>query len=186
LVRSIKVALSKVLGRCHAKPDELRTVLCEIEARINDRPLTIVSDRPDDQLALTPAHFLIGRELSSLPDRDCDGKQVQGDNRVLSRLHRRWRYQRKLVDHLWTRWKREYLVTLSSRGKWRKVQEKPRIGDVVLIIEPNIPRSRAPFGRIVELFCSRDGMARSAKLQTARGLVTRSVRSLVLLEPGAD
>ncbi|KRX20472.1 hypothetical protein T07_8598 [Trichinella nelsoni] len=63
LVRSIKVALSKVLGRCHAKPDDLRTVLCEIEARINDRPLTIVSDRPDDQLALTPAHFLIGREL---------------------------------------------------------------------------------------------------------------------------
>ncbi|KRZ54428.1 hypothetical protein T02_13454 [Trichinella nativa] len=186
LVRSIKVALSKVLGRCHAKPDELRTVLCEIEARINDRPLTIVSDRPDDQLALTPAHFLIGRELSSLPDRDCDGKQVQGDNRVLSRLHRRWRYQRRLVDHLWTRWKQEYLVTLSSRGKWRKLQEKPRIGDVVLIIEPNIPRSRAPFGRIVELFCSRDGMARSARLQTARGLVTRSVRSLVLLEPGAD
>ncbi|KRY76839.1 hypothetical protein T4A_9087 [Trichinella pseudospiralis] len=61
LVRSIKVALNYVLGRCHAKPDKLRTVLCEIEARINDRPLTIVSDRPDDQLALTPAHFLIGR-----------------------------------------------------------------------------------------------------------------------------
>ncbi|KRZ54419.1 hypothetical protein T02_1 [Trichinella nativa] len=68
LVRSIKVALN-------AKPDELRTVLCEIE-----RPLTIVSDRPDEQLELTPAHFLIGRELSSLPDRDCDGKQVQADN----------------------------------------------------------------------------------------------------------
>ncbi|KRY83372.1 hypothetical protein T4D_7772 [Trichinella pseudospiralis] len=43
---------------------------------------------------------------------------------------------------------------------------------------------RAPFGRIVELLYSRDSMARSAKLQTARGLVARSVRSLVLLEPG--
>ncbi|KRY84459.1 hypothetical protein T4D_12181 [Trichinella pseudospiralis] len=138
LVRSIKVALNKVLGRCHAKLDELRTVLCEIEARINHRPLTIVSDRPDDQLALTPAHFLIGQELSSLPGRDCDGKQVQSENRVLQ-LHRRWRYQRKLVDHLWTCWKQEYLVTLSSRGKWRKLQKKPRIGDVVLIVEPNIP-----------------------------------------------
>ncbi|KRX81268.1 hypothetical protein T4E_5551, partial [Trichinella pseudospiralis] len=138
LVRSIKVALNKVLGRCHAKLDGLRTVLCEIEARINHRPLTIVSDRPDDQLALTPAHFLIGQELSSLPGRDCDGKQVQSENRVLQ-LHRRWRYQRKLVDHLWTCWKQEYLVTLSSRGKWRKLQKKPRIGDVVLIVEPNIP-----------------------------------------------
>ncbi|KRZ00519.1 hypothetical protein T11_8487 [Trichinella zimbabwensis] len=51
LVRTIKVALCKVLGRCHVKCDELRTVLCEIKARINDRLLTIVSDRPDEQLA---------------------------------------------------------------------------------------------------------------------------------------
>ncbi|KRZ54413.1 hypothetical protein T02_6198 [Trichinella nativa] len=28
-----------------------------------------------------------------------------------------------------------------------------------IIIEPNIPRCQALFGRIVELFCSRDGMA---------------------------
>ncbi|KRZ66613.1 hypothetical protein T10_7670 [Trichinella papuae] len=41
LVRSVKVALTKVLGRSRADPEELRTVLCEIEARINDRPLTI-------------------------------------------------------------------------------------------------------------------------------------------------
>ncbi|KRZ84096.1 hypothetical protein T08_12499 [Trichinella sp. T8] len=58
LVRSIKVALSKVIGRCHAKPDELHTVLCEMEARINGRPLTTVSDIPDGQLALTQALFL--------------------------------------------------------------------------------------------------------------------------------
>ncbi|KRY46932.1 hypothetical protein T03_10670 [Trichinella britovi] len=55
LVRSIKVSLSKVIGRCHAKPDELHTVLCEMEARINGRPLTTVSDIPDGQLALTQA-----------------------------------------------------------------------------------------------------------------------------------
>ncbi|KRX46960.1 hypothetical protein T05_15328 [Trichinella murrelli] len=55
LVRSIKVALSKVIGRCHAKPDELHKVLCEMEARINGRPLTTVSDIPDGQLALTQA-----------------------------------------------------------------------------------------------------------------------------------
>ncbi|KRX52637.1 hypothetical protein T09_15617 [Trichinella sp. T9] len=54
LVRSIKVALSKVIGRCHAKPDELHTVLCEVEARINGRPLTtnpsqkpLLNNQPD-------------------------------------------------------------------------------------------------------------------------------------------
>ncbi|KRY47182.1 hypothetical protein T03_10512 [Trichinella britovi] len=34
---------------------------------------------------------MIFRELSSLPDRDCDGRPVRGSNRVLTRLHRRWR-----------------------------------------------------------------------------------------------
>ncbi|KRZ79631.1 hypothetical protein T10_10510 [Trichinella papuae] len=70
LVQSVKVSLMKFLGRSRANPEELRTMLCEIEARINDQPLTMVSDRADDEIALTLAHFLIGRELSSLPDRD--------------------------------------------------------------------------------------------------------------------
>ncbi|KRX29452.1 hypothetical protein T06_15011, partial [Trichinella sp. T6] len=41
--------------------------LCEIEARINDRPLVFMGDDIDGEAALTPAHFLIGRELSRLP-----------------------------------------------------------------------------------------------------------------------
>ncbi|KRY45648.1 hypothetical protein T03_16907, partial [Trichinella britovi] len=40
LVRSVKTALKATLGQCLAAPDELRTVLCEVEARVNDRPLT--------------------------------------------------------------------------------------------------------------------------------------------------
>ncbi|KRY67843.1 hypothetical protein T4A_13413 [Trichinella pseudospiralis] len=56
LVRMVKVALTKVLGRSRAGPEEQRTVLCEIEARINDRPLTIVSDRADDDI-FSPQHI---------------------------------------------------------------------------------------------------------------------------------
>ncbi|KRZ49688.1 hypothetical protein T02_9300 [Trichinella nativa] len=52
LVRSIKVALSKVIGRCHAKPDELHTVLCEMEARINGRPLTTDDEKLVEALCL--------------------------------------------------------------------------------------------------------------------------------------
>ncbi|KRZ18721.1 hypothetical protein T11_10456 [Trichinella zimbabwensis] len=92
LVQSVKVSLIKVLGRSRANPEELRTMLCEIEARINDRPLTMVSDRVDDEMALTLAHFLIGRELSSLPDRDRHCQPVRRDSRSLALLHRRWRH----------------------------------------------------------------------------------------------
>ncbi|KRY58771.1 hypothetical protein T03_7489 [Trichinella britovi] len=183
LVRSVKVALTKVLGRSRADPEELRTVLCEIEARINDRPLTIVSDRADDDLALTPAHFLIGRELSALPDRDHHGRPVRGDSRSLTLLHRRWRYQRKMVEHLWSRWKREYLVTLSARGKWKKLQQQPRVGDIVLVAEQSLPRSQWALGRITELQDGIDGVARSARVKISNGMITRSVRSLILVEP---
>ncbi|KRY21298.1 hypothetical protein T12_2065 [Trichinella patagoniensis] len=50
--------------------EELETVLSEIKVRINNRPLIIMSDCADNDLALNPANFLIDKELSSLPDRD--------------------------------------------------------------------------------------------------------------------
>ncbi|KRY55050.1 hypothetical protein T03_8481 [Trichinella britovi] len=157
LVKSVKVALTKVLGRSRADTEELRTVLCEIEARINDRPLMIVSDRADDDLALTPAHFLIGRELSALPDRDHHGRPVRGDSRSLTLLYRRWRYQRKM--------------------------QQPRVGDIALVAEQNLPRSQWALGRITELQDGIDGVARSARVKISNGMITRSVMSLILVEP---
>ncbi|KRZ91532.1 hypothetical protein T08_8271 [Trichinella sp. T8] len=62
--------------------------------------------------------------------------------------------------------------------------EQSAVGDVVLIIELNTPCSQAQLGRIGELLCSEDGRTPSAKLQTVSSLITRSVRSLVLLETG--
>ncbi|KRZ52415.1 hypothetical protein T02_13732 [Trichinella nativa] len=141
LVQSVKLSLIKVLGRKRVNPEELRTVLCEIEAIINDRTLTIVSDRAYDDMALNLAHFLSSRELSSLPDRDRLYKLVRRDNRSLALLHRRWRHQRKMVDHLWSHWKREYLVTLSAPGKWKEPGQQPSVGDIVLMTEQNLPRS---------------------------------------------
>ncbi|KRY91134.1 hypothetical protein T4D_15922 [Trichinella pseudospiralis] len=116
LVRSVKAALMATLCQCLAAPDELRTVLCEVEARVNDRPLTFVGSDLDEEMALTPAHFLIGRSLASFPDRS--NSADRGTLRSsLRHLLRRWSYQQKLVRAFWKRWKREYVVTLSSRGK---------------------------------------------------------------------
>ncbi|KRZ04035.1 hypothetical protein T4B_2422 [Trichinella pseudospiralis] len=48
MVRSVKAALRKAVGRRMLNFDELRTVLCEVEARINDRPPTLVFDEPQE------------------------------------------------------------------------------------------------------------------------------------------
>ncbi|KRX51142.1 hypothetical protein T05_9409 [Trichinella murrelli] len=182
LVRSVKTALKATLGQCLAAPDELRTVLCEVEARVNDRPLTFVGSDLDEEMALTPAHFLIGRSLASFPDRSNSADRGTLRSSLRHLLHR-WSYQQKLVGAFWKRWKREYVVTLSSRGKWKKLHEQPRVGDVVLVADYNTPRRRWSLGRIVELLTGGGGLTRSAKVKTAAGTLCRSVRTLVLLEP---
>ncbi|KFD60478.1 hypothetical protein M514_27358 [Trichuris suis] len=68
LLRSVETPLRKVLGHALFTGIELGTVLSEIEAMVTVRPLTFVSDDPKDLNALTPFHFLTGRELKGFSD----------------------------------------------------------------------------------------------------------------------
>ena len=58
LVRSVRRVLTSVL--CHQTLDDegLQTVLCEVEAILNSRPITKVSDEKDHLEALAPNHIL--------------------------------------------------------------------------------------------------------------------------------
>ena len=57
MVKSTKRCLRKVVGRAKLYYDELSTLLVEIEAVINSRPLTYLSAEDLDE-PLTPSHFL--------------------------------------------------------------------------------------------------------------------------------
>lgn len=70
MVGLTKRCLRKMIGRAKLTYDELLTAIVEVEMILNSRPLTYVS--PDDiEEPLTPAHFLTGRRLLSLPDTLC-------------------------------------------------------------------------------------------------------------------
>ena len=57
--RTVQQVFNSVLRNRVLDDYEMHTVFCEIEAVINNRPLTKVSDDPDDLLdALTPSHLL--------------------------------------------------------------------------------------------------------------------------------
>ena len=67
-MKSFKVHLKRVVGDARLTYEELATVLTQIEACLNSRPLAALPE-PDDGLeVLTPGHFLIGRPLEALPD----------------------------------------------------------------------------------------------------------------------
>ncbi|KRY45546.1 hypothetical protein T03_9972 [Trichinella britovi] len=141
--KSMKNALRKVLGKALLRSWELHTVLCELEARINDRPLTLLSEDPHDCAPLTPAHFLIGRELASFPIPAASTSAPTNASSL------------------------QYLVTLTSRGKWTKIGRQPEKGDLVFLVEEGVPRNCWKLGVITKPLTGSDGVTRSAKVRTA-------------------
>ena len=68
VVKSIKTHLRKIIGNVKLTFEELSTLLTQIEACLNSRPLVPFPGDDDGIEALTPGHFLIGRPLQALPD----------------------------------------------------------------------------------------------------------------------
>jgi hypothetical protein len=59
----MKRCLRKVLGKSQLTKEQLNTTLVNTEAAVNSRPIT----QGEDSAALTPAHFLIGEGLATIP-----------------------------------------------------------------------------------------------------------------------
>lgn len=148
--------------------EEYSTILTEIEAILNSRPLTPLSRDPTDLSALTPSHFLIGDSLLQPAQRNlCDTP----DNRLS-----RWQHLQKLRQHFWRRWQSEYLNELQSRGKWTNTGENLHADALMLLKEDNVPPLQWTLGRIVQLHPGPDGVVRVVSIRTTSGVFKRSVR----------
>lgn len=177
-VKACKKHLKRVLANASLTFEEFYTVLTEIEAILNSRPLTPISSDPNDMSALTPSHFLIGKPLTSLPDPDL--KEIPE-----FRLSRYQRLQ-QLQQHFWQRWSKEYVSELQNRTKWRANQQGLKIGSLVIIKEDNVPPLRWQLGRIISLYPGPDGIARVASVKTTRGVVKRSFSKICPLPIETD
>lgn len=69
-VKSVKRHLIAVVGSDATTYEELLTILTQVEACLNSRPLCALSNLPDSYDALTPGHFLIGQPLNLIPESD--------------------------------------------------------------------------------------------------------------------
>ena len=92
LIRNVKEPLRKVLGRVLLSYAELTTVLTRIEADINTKPLTTVSDGVRDPTPITPALLALGRSLFDLPDLE----EIPVNEET---TRQRYLYQQRLVNH---------------------------------------------------------------------------------------
>ena len=72
MVQSMKWCLRKASGKAKLSYNELATVLTEMKAIINLRPLSYFSSE-DLEEPLTPSHLLTGHCTLSLPDEQVTG-----------------------------------------------------------------------------------------------------------------
>ena len=65
-VGSVKAPLKTVLGKHLGMFLEIQTILCDIEAMINNMPLTMVGSAPEDLEAIAPSLLMFGRPMGNL------------------------------------------------------------------------------------------------------------------------
>ena len=85
------------------------TVLTQIETVLNSHPISPLSHDPNGLNTLTPGHFLIERVLTSITDPDV----TDTNETKLSR----YQHLKKLAQHFWNRWSKEYITELQTRTK---------------------------------------------------------------------
>ena len=174
-IRTVRKVMGALAEEQPLDDEGLLTLVCEVEAIVNGRPITKVSDDPRDPEALTPNHLLLLRAGPSLPP----GYFEKSDNYS----QRRWRQVQYLADLFWKRWTREYLPSLQERQKWEKASLNFAVGDLVLVLDESLPHCSWPLGRVIEVFPNRsDGLVRSMRLKTTSSVLVRPVNKLVLLE----
>lgn len=173
-VKSCKHHLKRILKNIHLNYEEFYTLITQIEAILNSRPLVPMSSDPCDLTAITPAHFLIGHELTVIPEHNLICEKV---NYV-----KRYRHLQFMGQQFWARWRIEYLHHLQLRSKWQ-FDKSPEchVGSLVMVKEDSVPPMRWPLGRIVEVHPGKDGAVRVVSVKMKGGVTKRAVAKVALL-----
>ena len=190
-IRTVKKILKALMMEQPIKfTDELlRTLLCEIENIMNNRPLTALSDDPGDLEPLTPNHLLLLNSESTFPPGLFSKDDLY--------LRQRWRQVQYLANLFWTRFRREYLTLLQNRQKWCIERRSHQVGDLVLLMDQLLPRNMWSLGRIIEVNKDSRGHVRSAKVKVSRHksgknlemsttILERPITKLILLKTAEE
>lgn len=178
VVKSIKFHLRRTIGETLLTFEELTTVLTQVEAILNSRPLEPLSDDPEDISVLTPGHFLIGNPLTTIPEPSLDDLEI-------SRLSR-WQFIQQRVHQFWSQWSSHYLQRQQSISKWHHKNNTIKIGSLVLIADERLPPCKWPLARVTALHPGKDGLTRVVSLKTATTTLVRPVTKLSVLPVSSE
>ena len=173
MIRSVKEAFYNILPTPQTKltDEELHTAFKHIESVLNTRPLTLVSFDPRDPKALCPLDFIIGRQHVGFPPHGT----------FPSSLATRWRHLQNLTSQIWKEFAVRYIRHLHLRNKWPTKETPLVVGQIVVVMQPTVPKGSWPLGIIQEVIVGKDGQVRNVTVRTAHGLVTRNCTAIAPL-----
>ncbi|XP_062714046.1 uncharacterized protein LOC134290850 [Aedes albopictus] len=172
-VKSVKSVLKKVYQSASLTIMEFATLLCQIEAILNSRPLFAHSSDPNDPTVLTPGHLMINRPLTAIPEPSLEDIPI---NRLS-----KWQHIQLLRQHFWQRWSKEYLVELQCRSKWTKKHLNVVPNMIVLLKEDNVPPQQWKMGRIVKTYPGPDDLTRVVDVRVGNSVFKRPIHKLAPL-----
>jgi hypothetical protein len=169
----VKYHLKRVVGNLSLTYEELYTTITMIEACLNSRPLTALSNDPNDLAPLTPGHFLIGTAITAIPEPNLT---VIPQNRLSN-----WQRSQQMTQHFWSRWSKEYLSSLQQRPKWRSNASNLQPDQLVIIKDDNLPPLKWVTARVIDVHPGADNKVRVATVKTATGVFKRAANKLCIL-----
>ncbi|CAB4028574.1 PREDICTED: uncharacterized protein LOC102803486 [Paramuricea clavata] len=156
LIGLTKTTLKKILGRAYINLEGLQTIIVEIEAVLNDRPITYVTSEADDPEPLTPSHLLYGRRVRRLPRLMVEVEELHNPNfDDDSEVRERARKQSIIIQ------------SFGCGGG---------------TIHDDGPRANWRLAVIQNLVSGNDGLIRSADIRTSTGRTNRPIARLYPLE----
>lgn len=174
-VKSAKGLLVRTVGKAMLTTEELQTVLVEVEAVLNSRPIAPLSSDPSDGEALTPAHLLIGEGLQALPQGSLPEETAKLP------YWKRWQAICGLKQKFWRSWGNDYVRSLQARTKWLEEEPNLAVGNVVMLHEDNLPPLQWLTGRVEAVVPGQDGKIRVAIIKTKNGTYKRAIAKLAKL-----
>ena len=170
LIGMSKRLFFNIAGSRKLQEDSFSTLICQVEALLNSRPLTSVSS---DVESLTPGQFSTGMTTGQPSDSTISSND-RGTGRLLNNFN-------SIMNEFWTRLLKEYLPTLRQRRKWHSTVDGIEVGDMVWIIEKSKPRGIWPVGRVQKVIKGKDNVVRSCLVKTSRGDFVKPAIKLSLI-----
>ena len=188
MIRTIKESLRKVIGKAHLTEKEMRPLLAEVEAYVNDRPLTTLDSSTDSIEPITPSMIMTGHRLGGLPQAE-KRPETTFENTTKADINMTWRKRQSILTQMWNKWQKEYMLSLTRTQRWQDEKDDLTEGDIVLIKTEKLARGEWPLARVIKttdvhnLRSRPTDKVRAVSLRLSNGKeLKRPIQSLVKLE----